>query len=189
MDTNQLNREIEVRFLGIDKDAMKKKLMLMGATDLGEELLQETIFYDTGRTWLKDKKMVRLRKTPTKQVMTFKHNERETLEGTTEIELPVDDLAKAKAFLEALGLKAFRLQEKKRHTFLWDGVSITLDEHPGVPVYLEIEGSSEQVVRDTARAMELDWNRARFESSRDFIENIYGIPLSTLKTFTFSKIE
>ncbi len=183
------NKEIEARFLEIDVPEMVKKLLLMGAKDLGEELLEETIFYDPEKRWLKEKKMVRLRKTPTKQLLTYKHTKSDGPEGTEEIEMSVDDLAKTRQLLEALGLKAFRFQEKKRRVFLWDGVHISIDEHPMVPPYLEIEGPSEQLIKDAARAMELDWSKARFESSRDFIEKIYQIPLTGLSTYTFKKIE
>lgn len=183
------NREIEVRFLGIDVVETVKKLLFMNAKDLGEELLQETIFYDANKKWLEEKKVVRLRKTPTTQTLTYKHTQKDTPDGTEEIEMNVEDLAKTKAILEALGLVAFRQQEKKRRVFLWDGVQFSIDEHPMVPPYLEIEGPSEQLIKDAARAIELDWKDAHFESSRDFIENIYQIPLTSLKTYTFKKIE
>lgn len=181
--------EIEVRFLEIDVPQTVKKLLLLGAKDLGEELLEETIFYDTDKKWLEEKKMVRLRKTPTKQLLTYKHTTADTPNGTEEIEMTITDLAKTKLLLEALGLVAFRIQEKKRRVFLWDGVEFAIDEHPMVPPYLEIEGPSETLVKDAARAIELDWGNAHFESSRDFIEKIYQIPLTSLKIYTFKKIE
>ena len=183
------NREIEVRFLEIDVTETVKKLLLMGAKDLGEELLEETIFYDADKKWLGEKKVVRLRKTPTKQLLTYKHTTHDFPNGTEEIEMTVDDLAKTKSLLEALGLVAFRVQEKKRRVFLWDGVEFAIDEHPMVPPYLEIEGPSETLIKDAARAIELDWKNAHFESSRDFIEKIYQIPLTSLKIYTFKKIE
>ena len=133
--------------------------------------------------------MVRLRKSKTQKLLNYKHNQTDLLGGTEEIEINVDDLTKTKQLLEALGLKAFRVQEKKRHSFKWAGVTLTLDEQPKVPVYLEIEGPSEQLLTDAARALGLDWNEAHFESSRDFIEQIYKIPLSSLSIYTFDKIE
>ena len=183
------NREIEVRFLEIDPIEMTKKILLIGGKDLGEEMLEETIFYDKDKKWLEEKKMVRLRKTPNKQTLTYKHTQKNSPDGTEEIEMNVEDLAKTRALLEALGLVAFRVQEKKRRVFLWDGVQMCIDEHPMVPVYLEIEGPSEMLLKDAARALELDWGNAHYESSRDFIEKIYGIPLTNLKTYTFKKIE
>lgn len=184
------NREIEVRFLEIDPQDIIKKLLMIGAKDLGEELMEETIFYDVNKKWLEENKMVRLRKTPTKQILTYKHSfNPHSPDGTEEIEMTVDDLAQTKALLEALGLKAFRIQEKKRRSFLWDGVKIEIDEHPLVPVYLEIEGPSEQLIKDAARALELDWKKARVESTRDIIEKIYRIPLTSLSSYTFKKME
>lgn len=189
MKTGPDNREVEARFLEIDVLPMVQKLLTIGAKDMGEELLEETIFYDKDKKWIEEKKVVRLRKTPTKQTLTYKHNQKDAADGTEEIEMPIEDLAKAKILLEALGLVQYRIQEKKRRIFLWDGVEISIDEHPMVPPYLEIEGPSENLLIDAARALELDWRNAHFESSRDFIEKIYQIPLSKLSVYTFKKIE
>jgi hypothetical protein len=47
-------REIEVRFLEIDVDAILKKLHAMGAADEGEDFFREIIFYDKAGHWQYD---------------------------------------------------------------------------------------------------------------------------------------
>ena len=60
---NPENREIEVRFLEIDKAALIARLKELGAHDHGEELLEEIIFYDKDLKWRDvENKRVRLRK-------------------------------------------------------------------------------------------------------------------------------
>jgi adenylate cyclase, class 2 len=187
--TNSANREFEVRFLEINKEDIIAKLKVLKARDLGGDLLHEIIFYDKNKDWLKEKKIVRIRQSNSGVTLCFKHTEKAEVGGTKEVEIEINNIDKAKEILENMGLVAFRTQEKKRHTYLFDSVSVSIDEHPKVPPYLEIEGYSEIVLRDAARALELDWKDAHIESSRDFIEQVYKIPLTSLKTYTFDKIE
>lgn len=107
------NREIEVRFLEIDKDALIKKLKQLNAVDNGAELIKEIIFYDKDMKWLAEWKFVRLRQDKNGFWLTFKKTEEFTLASTIEIETKVDNWDKAKEFIEAIGLVAFREQEKK----------------------------------------------------------------------------
>lgn len=46
-----MQKEIETRFLEIDKPALIAQLNKLGATDHGEILLKEIIFYDKDHTW------------------------------------------------------------------------------------------------------------------------------------------
>ena len=54
---------------------------------------------------------------------------------------------------------------------------------------MEIEGPSEFDLKKAAKVLGLNWKDAHFESSRDFIEKIYKIPLTRLKIYTFDKVE
>jgi hypothetical protein len=47
-------REIEVRFLDIDKEHFIRKLKELGAVDKGEAMLEEVIVYDKDLTWLRN---------------------------------------------------------------------------------------------------------------------------------------
>lgn len=184
------NREIEVRFLDIDKQKLIKRLKELGVFDRGEDILKEVIFYDRKLQWqYQGKKMVRLRSTKDGTFLTFKHNEEDSAEGTVEIEFKVSDFEKAKDFLEAIGLVAFRAQEKKRRTFTLNKVIIDIDTWPSVPIYVELEGPSEKDLKETAKLLNLDWKDAVFESPRFVIERQYGIPVSRLRYFTFNKVE
>ncbi len=184
------NREIEVRFLEIDKEAIVKELQALGAEDLGEDFLKEVIFYDKDLKWqYEEKKFVRLRQARGEIFLTFKHNEAETATGTVEFEFKVDDWEKAKAFLEAIGLTAFREQEKKRRTFKLGEVIVDIDTWPSIPTYVELEGKSEDDLKSAAKTLGLDWSKAIFETARFLIEKYYKIPVSKLRYFTFEKIE
>lgn len=184
------DREIEVRFLDIDAATLLEKLAGLRAEDRGEDFLDEIIFYDRELKWqYAEKKFVRLRKTKNGVRLTFKHNQAETAEGTQEIEVSVGDLETTQRLLEAIGLIAFRHQQKKRRTFTLDGVIIDIDTWPKIPTYVEFEGPSEAALKKLAAKLGFDWGNAVFESARFIIEKRYGIPVSKLRYFTFDRVE
>ena len=97
------DREIEVRFLEIDKTKLIKKLKSLGALDLGEELLEEVIFADKNITWPGLDKLIRVRKDSNKTHLSFKHHQSQSVGGTLEVEVEVSDFDKIKTILEYAG--------------------------------------------------------------------------------------
>lgn len=182
--------EIEVRFLEINQDEISGKLKQLGAEDLGEDLLEEIIFYDKELEWQKgNRKFVRIRKTKSGIYLTYKHQEFDTATGTEEIEFKIDDMRKAEVFLERVGLVAFRHQQKKRHSFKLGNVIIDIDTWPRIPTYLELEGPSEEALKAVAKKLDLDWSKAVFENPRIVIEKYYHIPVKDMRYFTFDRFE
>lgn len=175
------NKEIEVRFLGIDKEELVKKLHQQGAKDLGEELLREIIFS------LSKGKFIRIRKAGDKAELAYKHWRSQTIDGAHEIEFKIGDADKARDFIIALGFTNYRIQEKKRHKFIFENAVLDIDVWPGLPAYVEIEGDSEARVRETARKLGFDWQKAFVKDALRIIEDVYKIPVSTYKYFTFAK--
>jgi adenylate cyclase class 2 len=181
------NKEIEVRFLEIGQEQLMQKLKDLGAENHGEDFLEEVIFYDKDLTW-KDK-FVRLRKNAEGILLTYKHHKAETLDGVEEIEFKVSDFNKAEIFLERLGVSAYRHQQKKRHSFKLDEVVFDIDTWPHIPTYVELEGPSEEALKEAAEKTGLDWKDVVFENARTVIENKYHIPVGTMKWFTFDRFE
>lgn len=145
------NREIECRFLEIDKDALIKKLMELGAHDEGETILEETIIYDSELKWRDGHRFVRLRKTGDKSVVTYKEHQEWKVDGMIEIEFGIDDYKKAELLFEKIGLVPFRHQQKKRHTFKLGEVTVDIDTWPKIPAYVELEGESEEALKYVAQ--------------------------------------
>lgn len=183
------NREMEVRFINIDASSLKKKLAELKAADLGEDFLKEVVFYDKEKTWIKENKFARIRKTNKGIFMCYKHHQEASVMGTLELEFQVENFEKATLFLEELGLVAYRAQEKRRHSFILDTVVIDFDTWPTLPTYVELEGTSEESLRKVASILELDWSNVIFENAKTVIEKYYHIPVSTLRYFTFEKQE
>ena len=131
---------------------------------------------------------MRIRKTGQNIFVTFKHKEEHTATGTKEIEFGASDFDKVIDFLLEIGLIFFREQEKKRRKFTLGEVIVDIDTWPKVPTYVELEGPSEEALKEAADNLDLDWSKAVFGLSADVIES-YGIPVRKLKFFTFDKIE
>src|SRR5258708_34233396 len=127
------NREIEVKFLEVNKLALIEKLKKLGAQDQGEELITEQIFHDAAGSWPKDSKFGRIRKTKKGYYFTYKHSQQRTATGVLEIEFKIEKPEKLKAFLEVLGLVMNRENEKYRHKFILDDVIIDIDTWPMIP--------------------------------------------------------
>jgi adenylate cyclase, class 2 len=184
------DREIEARFLEINKEELIKKLRQLGAQDLGEDFLRETIFYDRAGSWVHERKLIRIRTNSKNSIVSYKHHENHAIDGTKEVEFYTSEPEKVKQFLLELGfLEAMRQQEKYRHTFQLDDVTVDIDTWPQIPTYVELEGSSEVALHDAAEKLGLDWGKAVFEDARQVIEKYYHIPVSSLKYFTFDRIE
>lgn len=188
-NSNVQHKEIEARFLEIDKTDLVARLMHCGAKDCGEAMLKESIFYDQAMTWNKENKFIRVRQNGKKITITYKHHAAYTIDGTEEIEVEADDFEKSCLMLQKAGLLLKRRQEKKRHTFLLDGVVIDIDTWPRIPTYVEIEGASESAVRGVAEKLGFTWSEAVFDSAGRIIEDRYGVPVLSLEYFIFDSGE
>ncbi len=187
--THAAYREIEVRFLDIDKKSLEKKLHELAAEDKGEDFLEESIFCDAAHTWHDEKKFVRLRKSAGGIFITFKQRKEYTATGTREVEIRVDNFEHARVLLEDIGLVEYRTQEKRRHTFVLDGVTVDIDTWPSVPTFMELEGESEDALRQMAEKLGFNWAKVVTEPPSVVINKYYHIPIFKLRYFTFDKIE
>ncbi len=182
-------KEIECRFLEIDKERLVKKLGELGAHDEGEELIEETVIYDKELKWRDEHRFVRIRRVGEKTVLTYKDQKVQTVGGTFEIEFGIEDYKKAELLFEKIGLFPFRHQQKRRHSFVLEGVSVDIDTWPMIPTYVELEGESEDDLKKVAKLLDLDWQKADFHNARWVIENVYHIPVGTFRYYNFDKCE
>lgn len=184
------NIEIEARFIDIDKDTLISRLKKIGARDLGEDLLKEMIFYPKGRKE-KGESMIytRIRTRKGKHIFSYKHRTAQTIDGTQEIEFETNDSQKTRDFLEATGWEMVRSQEKLRHTFILDGVTLDFDTWPNVSPYLEVEGDNKESLKKVAERLGLSWEDAIFEGAGRVLEKYLHVPVFSYTYFTFEKQE
>jgi adenylate cyclase class 2 len=183
-----MQKEIETRFLEVNKKELVKKLLALGATDEGEEKLEEIIFHAADMSWVGKRKYVRLRKTKDKIKLTYKENKEQTVDSAQEVEFYVSDWDKCSEFLNRVGLKAMRELEKFRHTLKLDDVTIDIDTWPKIPTYMEIEGPSVESLKKFCKKLGMDWDK-RFDGDAKEVFRFYGYDLDNITVVTFSEFK
>jgi adenylate cyclase class 2 len=185
-DSSQKNSiEIEARWINQNPAALVKKLEAIGAKKEGSYFFQEWVFAHP--EWRKDNRRLRVRSDGTKTWLTYKANATWAVDSTEEVEVAVSSAPDMAAMIGKIGIPLLRRQEKKRDTWTLGDIVFDLDYWPKIPMVLEIEGPSEQKVREGARLLGLDWNDAVFEDQLWVHKKYYDIDLFGISEYCFPK--
>lgn len=157
-----MNIEYEATFPDVDKEEMRRILRKAGATLTRPEFLQKRVVFtfpeghEIAGGWM------RVRDEGNKITMSLKIVDGDTIENQKEICLTVDSFDQAELFLTTLGCKKKSYQETKRELWMFDDTEITIDEWPFLRPFLEIEGKSEESVKQATEKIGLDYAEALF---------------------------
>jgi len=176
-------REVELKILGIDKNKIVKKLHALGAEKLFDGRLGIAYFdFPDGRIRKKGD-LLRVRefmakgKTPKTE---FVYKCRKGVKGgckifdETEIELEGGDVFKCLcAMLKKMGLKMPIYYEKKRTLFSYKKWKFEIDEHPKIPVFMEIEGGNPNEVKDAVKLLGLEDYESTCETISELLARQY----------------
>lgn len=117
--------------------------------------------------------------------------EKETvgIDGVKEIDIEIDSYEKGVSLFKAVGLEEAAYQESTREVWEKENTEVVFDQWPGMPLYIEIEGESEEAVKKTAKSLDIDFNKAYFGAVSIFEDalGLTGKDLSALKEITFEK--
>lgn len=177
-----MKTEYEIRVLEINKEEIIKKLESLGATKKGE-FEQKRYVYDLKPA--QKGKWIRLRTNGKKTTLTYKDIVSNTIDGTKEVEIVVDDFDKTNEFLERIGFENKGYQENSRIQYFLNNVEIDIDSWPMIPTYLEIEGNSSQEVNEMQNLLEIDSSKLTTLNCEDIYKEFYGIDISTIKELKF----
>lgn len=165
-----METEIEAKFPNVDVGNLRAMLKEKGAVQEHPEVLMRRKNYDyPDRRLEKIGGWIRVRDEGNKITLGYKQLNDRTLHGTKEVSVVVDDFDKTCQFLEAIGMEAKAYQETKREKWKYKGVEVTIDTWPWVPTFVELEGPTEESVKNVANELGFDWNRAMHGS----VETIY----------------
>lgn len=156
-------KEIEAKFLNIEIEDIHNRLKKLGANLKTPMRLMKRVMAKTPEMRIQ-KAFVRVRDEGDKITMTYKRNDNETIDGTYEVEIKIDDFAKGVELLSVIGIPHETYQESRRETWLLDNVEIVIDEWPWIKPYIEIEGENEMSVKIIAEKLGFDWTQAKFGS-------------------------
>ncbi|MBR3281580.1 MAG: CYTH domain-containing protein [Clostridia bacterium] len=174
--------EFEERILEVDKDKMISKLESLGAIKKGE-WFQKRYVYDFNP--VRENEWIRLRTNGEVATLAYKNVEKNTVDGTKELEVEVSDFEETNELLNVLGYKAKGYQENKRVRYMLNGVEIDIDSWPMIPTYMEIEAESEEKVKEIEKLLEVDESKITALNCEDIYIQIYGINLKEQKDLRF----
>lgn len=170
MRISNMKTEIEAKFPDVDADVLRSVLKKNGAKLEHLEVLmrRKNFDYSDGRL---DKigGWIRVRDEGDKVTLSYKQLDDRTLHGTKEVNVVVDDFDKTCQFLESIGMVAKAYQETKREKWNYKDVEVTIDTWPWVPTFVELEGPTEEIVKNVASGLGFDWKNAMHGS----VETIY----------------
>lgn len=179
-----MKTEYELRVLEIDVDSIIKTLESLGATKVGD-FFQKRYVYDLNP--VQNGKWIRLRTNGIKTTLAYKDVVSNTIDGTKEVEIEVDNIENTNELLNRLGYNPRSYQENKRIQYILDDVEIDLDSWPMIPTYMEIEGKSEDAVNRMLEKLKIDKNKITALNCDDIYRDLYNIDISTIKNLKFGE--
>ena len=154
-------KEIEIKFIEIDKAERIKKILELGTIKEYETDLQSQHF-ESEKLGLSgsdsSKKYLRVRTKDDKVFLTYKGPvQKGELHIREEIEIVTDSYDKTITIFEKLELKSAPIFQKKRtHFSLGEEIHFEIDEVPGIPPYLELETKTEKQMYEICNKLSID---------------------------------
>ena len=177
-----MNIEYEARILEIDKDKLIKGLNKLSAKFVGEvsqKRYLDNIIPKANGKWL------RLRTNGKKTTLTYKSVEKNSIDGTKELEIEVDNFENTNSLLELAGIKNKGYQENNRVQYVLDDVEIDIDTWPMIPTYVEIEGKSEESVLNIIKKLGINDKKITTLDVQSLYKEIYNIDITKIDILKF----
>lgn len=188
---NKMKTEYEATFLNINKEELIKKLRTLGATLKRSEYLQRRVTLELPREKRDLNIWLRVRDEGNDKItLTLKSVDGKSITGQKEILVEVNDFGDTVALLESIGCDRKSYQESRRELWLLGDIEVAIDTWPFLEPYIELEGSSEEAVKSSAKQLSLDYSEAIFDTVNGIYKQKYGKSLDeldkdTLKDFNF----
>jgi adenylate cyclase class 2 len=180
------HEEIEVKFIIDDLQALRQRVIALGARLKTPRTYEENVLFDTADQRLAHRQcLLRLRR-DRRNVLTYKEpapTAEQDFKVRREYEVEVSDFAQTRAMFEQLGFVPTLRYEKYRETFTYQDAEILLDEMPFGP-FLEIEGSRETIRTVTTR-LGLDFDSRLTASYGDIFDAIRATYKLSINDMTF----
>ena len=177
--------EYEASFADIDKDDIRERLKKAGAKMIYPEFLMKRYVWHFPKGHEVKGGWVRVREEADKITLSVKIvNNNKNIEDQKEACITVDSFEEAKEIINTIGCQEMAYQESKRELWKIGDVEITIDEWPFLEPFVEIEGPSEQAVKDVAKQLDFDYSQAIFGSVDFQYAAKYGITIAQINTKT-----
>lgn len=168
-------KEIEAKFLSVDKDNIRKMLKEAGFELKIPEYLMRRKTFDFSLVAPGHNRWGRVRQESDKITMSIKEVLGTGINDVHEIELTVNDFNIATAFFEACNIPVKAFQENMREVWTFNDIEVSIDTWPGLNPFVEIEGGDEYVVKEISKKLGFDFRKAIFGSIDIVYEKELGI--------------
>jgi adenylate cyclase class 2 len=173
-------KEFEAKFLNIDITNIKNKLKENGAKQVHGPLKFYRVIFDRCEEKGDNPGFVRVRNEGNKITMTTKiFNDKKFPE---ECEVSINEsFEKGCEFLRAIGIEEKSSQETMREKWSHPlAHEVTFDIVPGLPIYMEIDCTSEENLNKLVSLLELDKTNMKYGSFDKTYTEYYDIPSDTI---------
>lgn len=175
-----MQNEIEAKFLDINKAKIRQKLKQLGATLEKPEVLMRRVVFQTDKH-----SFARVRDEGDQIVMTYKHVvDGHSILGTKEVNVKVNDYDAAILLLKCCGLKAKANEETKREIWRLKNTEICIDTWPWIPPFIEIEAPSAAEVWELAKKLGFTKDQAKFGSVDTIYQHYFGVEPDIVNSHT-----
>ena len=171
-----MQAEIEAKWINIDVELLRKKLIEVGAELMQSERLMKRQTFD-----FPDKRLdkiggwVRIRDEGDKVTMSYKQLNDRTVNGTKEVSIVVNNFDEANNLLISIGLESKSFQETKRESWKLGDSQIEIDTWPWIPSFVEIESANEDELKSVANTLGLDFSKALHGSVEPAYQAVYDV--------------
>jgi adenylate cyclase, class 2 len=171
-----METEIEIKFPNVDPASLRSTLSSAGAVLTHPERLMKRRNFDyPDRSLEKKGGWIRVREEGDKVTLSYKELRSRTLHGTKEIGLDIGDADKMAELFVAIGFEQKCYQETRRESWKLGDVDVTIDTWPWVPSFVELEGPSEEAVRDAADKLGFVWEDGMHGSMESVYQMVFDV--------------
>lgn len=177
--------EIEVKILNIDKQAVVSRLESIGAQKI-LDARQKIWSYDFPERKFKYlQSSCRIKTEADKIILCYKHRtSKQVHKVAEEHEVEVSSLETACKILEGIGLVCVNVREKDRTSYVYQNIRFDIDQWPRIPVYVEVESTSHELVDKGVALLGFPQSRAMPLTWVDVFK-MYGIDIEKEKIIKF----
>jgi len=170
--------EIETKVLDINEKEVIKALISLKAKKIQKTTLTVDWYRPIGIKEGEDPWFLRIRSNSQgKHEVTWKakSNIKGGVRKHKEINFNIAKPEQLSDLFTEIGLEKYAHQEKIRTTFSLKDWTFDIDQYPGMPAFLEIEGSSEMSVKKAIKLLGLENYRTWAKGERILIQEIYNL--------------
>lgn len=170
--------EIETKVLDIDLEKIREELLNLGAKKIRDTKLVVEWYRPIGTSEGEDPWFLRIRSDSdgfNEVTWKAKSDILGKVRRHKEINFNISDPEKISDLFEEIGLERYAHQEKKRISFELHDWLFEIDVYPGMPAFLEIEGESEEHIKEAMKMLDIESNKTWTDGERTLIQNIYNL--------------